>query len=32
MNRLNFQQMEFGHVKLNFQQKVMQQMKLLEPI
>ena len=32
MNRLNFQQMEFRHVKLNFQQKEMQQMQLLEPI
>ena len=32
MDRLNLQQMEFGHVKLNFQQKEMQQMQLLEPI
>ena len=44
MNRLNFQQMEFRHVKLNFhqmefchvksnfQQKEIQQLQLLEPI
>ena len=32
MNRLNFQQMEICHAKLNFQQKEMQQMPLLEPI
>ena len=32
MNRLNFQQMEFRHVKLNFQQKEMQHMQLLVPI
>ena len=32
MNRLYFQQVEFRHVKLNFQQKEMQQMQLLEPI
>ena len=32
MNRLNFQQMKFRHEKLNFKQKEMQQMQLLEPI
>ena len=32
MNRLNFQQIQFRHVKLNFQQKEIQQMPLLEPI
>ena len=32
MNRLNFQQMEICHAKLNFQQKEMQEMQLLEPI
>ena len=32
MNRLNFQQMEIRHVKLNFKQKEIQQMHLLEPI
>ena len=32
MNRSNIQQMEFRHVKLNFQQKESQQMPLLEPI
>ena len=32
MNSLNFQQMEIHHVKLNFQQKEMQQMQLLETI
>ena len=32
MNRLNFQQMKFRHVKLNFQQKEMRKMQFLEPI
>ena len=32
MYRSNFQQVEIRHVKLNFQQKEMQEMQLLEPI
>ena len=32
MNWSIFQQMEIRHVKLNFQQKEMQEMQLLEPI